>query len=305
MTESEQHTTGENPELLVHLIDGLRVAKEKHYNWLWDIHRSLLCQVPLENGTELDPNICGFAEWQHLIRNEPLFQDNPSYQQVCKQHLLMHQAAIHMVQTAQMQHPLPVAVYNDFITQRNRFKADIEHLERELWDLACLVDPLTGLRNRHGMWFELRDEQQRSRREGDCCSIAMVDIDHFKAINDEHGHSAGDMVLQQVARLMKKVLRPYDRIYRYGGEEFLVCLPGTTITEAVQIIERVRADLAVTPMQNTGEALYVTASFGLATIAGKCNIEDYLEQADQALYEAKSAGRNCLRVYPGQDDQSQ
>jgi diguanylate cyclase len=285
-------------EQLVALIDGLRAAKERHYRWLWDIHRSLLCGIPLQQQhVEIDPTRCDFAKWMRSIADESEVRSTESYQQLQEQHLKMHQAAENLVATALRQRPIPVKVYDNFIAQRDQFKSVVERFERDLWDMACLVDQLTGLRNRFGMLSDLLDEQQRVAREGGHCSIGMIDIDHFKSINDKYGHLTGDLLLQRLARLLVSKLRAYDHLYRYGGEEFLICLHGTDVMEARQILERMRHDISAMKFRSDGKAISVTASFGLTEIGVEDCIEDYIEHADAALYTAKSRGRDRVAVY--------
>jgi len=289
--------TMQRNEHLVSLIDGLRSAKERHYSWLWDIHRTLLCGTPLHANGEIDPALCQFAGWLRSVADEPLVRHADSYQRLQEQHLKMHQAAVNLISTAARQRPIPVEVYDDFIDQRNRFKAVVESFERDLWDMACLVDQLTGLRNRYGMLTDLRDEQQRIVRENGSCTIAMIDIDHFKGINDTHGHHIGDLLLQKLAQLLVAKLRPYDHLYRYGGEEFLICLPGTDGGEAKTILDRMRHDISAMDFTVEGKLIPITASFGLTEIGIESCIEDYIEHADAALYAAKTAGRNRVESY--------
>lgn len=284
-------------EHLVVLIDGLREAKERHYSWLWDIHRSLLCEVPLQPHIILNSNQCEFAGWMDSVSDEPLVRHSDYYQVVIQQHLLMHRAAEMLIATATKQRPVPVEVYDAFIKQRNLFKEAVETFERDLWDMACLIDQLTGLRNRYGMLTDLIDEQQRLKREASHCSIAMVDIDYFKNVNDKFGHLAGDMLLKKLAGLISSKLRAYDHLYRYGGEEFLLCMPGTDIIEANGILERIRQDIAEMDFIFSGKRVPVTASFGLTPIGSESCIEDYIEHADSALYSAKLAGRNRVQVF--------
>lgn len=297
MTLQAGKLTKTRNEHLVLLIDGLRSAKERHYSWLWEIHRSLLCETPLPQNIEIDPARCEFGSWLRSVTNEPLVRHSESYQRLHEQHLKMHQAAELLMTTASRQRPIPVAVYDDFIDQRNNFKDVVERFERDLWDMACLIDQLTGLRNRFGMLADLLDEQQRVVREGGHCSIAMIDIDYFKTINDNYGHQAGDLMLVKLAQMLVSKLRPYDHLFRYGGEEFLICLPGTDIKEAKSILERMRQDIVTLDFMVNGMVIPVTASFGLTSIGMESCIEDYIEHADEALYAAKAAGRNRVEVY--------
>jgi len=298
MTEQQANElTMLRTEHLVSLIDGLRAAKERHYSWLWDIHRALLCETPLPLDVQIDPRQCEFAGWMRSVASEPLVRHTDSFHRLHERHLKMHQAAEQLISTAARQRPVPVTVYDNFVEQRNRFKTIVERFERDLWDMACLIDQLTGLRNRFGMLTDLQDEQQRLIREGGDCCIAMIDIDHFKTINDQYGHQAGDLLLQTLAKLLVSRLRPYDHLYRYGGEEFLICLPGANLEEAAVILERMRHDISTLDFSVNDQPIPVTASFGLTAIGREVCIEDYIEHADEALYTAKAAGRNRVAVY--------
>jgi len=160
-----------------------------------------------------------------------------------------------------------------------------------------LRDGLTGCFNRmHGIAMT-DTELRRARRSHLPVSVIMFDLDHFKAINDEHGHLCGDMVLSAVGRRMKDVLRGSDVKCRYGGEEFLVVLPDTPIEGAMRVAEILRKQLADIPLAWDGEELHISASFGV-TAAKPLEVDTpvVIARADSALYRAKSDGRNCVRV---------
>ncbi|HEV3216561.1 MAG TPA: GGDEF domain-containing protein [Vicinamibacterales bacterium] len=160
-----------------------------------------------------------------------------------------------------------------------------------------LRDGLTGCVNRtHGV--EMTEvELRRARRSRLPLSVIMFDLDHFKAINDRHGHLCGDTVLSTVGRRMQEVLRGSDVKCRYGGEEFLVVLPETPLEGARRVAEILRKELADTPVGWNGVELHISASFGV-TAAHAAEIETpmVIARADSALYCAKSDGRNCVRV---------
>lgn len=169
-------------------------------------------------------------------------------------------------------------------------------LFREIRDNS-LRDGLTGLFNRaHGL--EMIDhELRRAHRSKQPLAVIMFDIDHFKDVNDRHGHLCGDAVLSAVGRRLKEVLRTSDLKCRYGGEEFLVLLPETTFEGARQVADSLRSELAKTPVNWGAETVPITASFGLA--AAQPNEVDpaaLVGRADAALYRAKHDGRNCVRV---------
>jgi diguanylate cyclase (GGDEF)-like protein len=159
-------------------------------------------------------------------------------------------------------------------------------------------DRLTGLLNRPAILEHLGLELARVRRSGQPLSLALLDLDHFKQINDAHGHLVGDRALQHVAALFAQSLRRYDWVGRWGGEEFLMLLPATGLLDACRVAERVRASLDMHPLALTdGPLLQITASVGVTdTLSPDESIEELMTRADLALYAAKHAGRN--RVQP-------
>jgi diguanylate cyclase (GGDEF)-like protein len=153
-------------------------------------------------------------------------------------------------------------------------------------------DALTGLWNRSMILDTLDRELARSRREAHPVSILMADIDHFKQINDTLGHLVGDAVLRQVAQRLLAGLRPYDMVGRYGGEEFLIVLPGCAAERALALAERLRSVVALEPVCDEQAAIPVTISVGAAAWDNGWAAPELLRAADRALYRAKSAGRN-------------
>jgi diguanylate cyclase (GGDEF)-like protein len=173
--------------------------------------------------------------------------------------------------------------------------AALETANRELERLASL-DGLTGLANRRSFFERLGVEFSRARRRGAPVAVLMLDIDHFKRFNDEHGHQAGDEALRTAARVLREGIRAYDVAGRYGGEEFIVLLPDTPPQDALLVAERLRERLALTPVETSpGAAAVMTASFGIAARPATPaeTAEELVAAADRALYRAKHAGRNC------------
>jgi diguanylate cyclase (GGDEF)-like protein len=158
-------------------------------------------------------------------------------------------------------------------------------------------DALTGCFTRGHTLDVIDAELRRARRSQTPVTMIMFDLDHFKDVNDRHGHLCGDAVLSAVGKRMKEVLRGSDLKCRYGGEEFLVLLPETPLHGARRVAETLRKEIADRPVPWSGEALTITASFGLAqTLPGEVNVQALIARADQALYRAKDDGRNCVRI---------
>jgi two-component system cell cycle response regulator len=168
--------------------------------------------------------------------------------------------------------------------------------------LLALTDGLTGLYNRRHASKRLEEEIARARRNNTGLCVAMCDVDHFKAINDEFGHSAGDRVLKQIADSLTEYVRRNDIVSRWGGEEFLVIFSEIKLAAARIVAERLRGRLATTP-EVEGGPQQISVSIGLATLGRDSSADSLIEQADQALYRAKARGRNRVEV-AGEDRRS-
>jgi two-component system chemotaxis response regulator CheY len=162
----------------------------------------------------------------------------------------------------------------------------------------AMIDPLTGLFNRRAFFERLEGEVQRCQRLNIPISIIMLDVDNFKSINDTYGHQVGDLVLQRVSTEIKGLVRIYDIVGRYGGEEFIVCLPGADAIIAAEIAERLRESLEkmnIYLLNDGNKKINITASFGYTsadTNTDMCNIDYHIKKADEAVYLAKKQGKN-------------
>ena len=181
-----------------------------------------------------------------------------------------------------------------------RLERSLQRANRRLKILA-VTDSLTEFYNHGAILSRFTEEMSRSRREAIPLSLIMADIDHFKAVNDRYGHMAGDKVLLEVARRIRSVSRPYDSLGRYGGEEFLVILPGTDEREALGVAERLHDRVGGEPVDIDGRPVAVTISVGVGTVPFGMEIDDgaAIRAVDAALYRAKEEGRDrvcCVAV---------
>ena len=175
----------------------------------------------------------------------------------------------------------------------SRLRANLQRLSHH--------DALTGLLNRRAFEENLATQLQRSRRNVERFCVLMLDVDHFKRINDRFGHAVGDTALKHLATVLPERVRSVDRLARVGGEEFVVLLPGQVLSDAVQVGERLRALVAGSPLRNAGVLIPMTVSIGIAEWGGA--LEDssrLLVRADAALYRAKHQGRNQIAVADAQ-----
>ncbi|QRK84462.1 diguanylate cyclase [Pseudomonas granadensis] len=169
-----------------------------------------------------------------------------------------------------------------------------EHLEEQRQ--KALIDPLTGLPNRAAWSERLEHEIKQWQQHGNTLSLAMLDLDHFKRINDSYGHLAGDKVLKIIATVLRKRLRGSDFIARFGGEEFVLLLPATPPAVGAKLLDALRAAVEACPFHFKGERVTITLSMGLASFKAGEHSDLVLKRADQALYRAKNAGRNRVEL---------
>ena len=197
-------------------------------------------------------------------------------------------------------------------TRRRRFaEQEMEHLENLMGQLiyplrnavwyqralkAAKVDALTGAHNRTAMNETLEREVELANRHKSALSVLILDIDHFKHINDNYGHNVGDDVLKECVELCNQTIRGSDMLFRFGGEEFVIMLPGVNANGAELAAERIRATIEKHVFASQNITVPVTASFGSASLVQHETVAQLLKRADKALYVAKGSGRNCVSI---------
>ena len=297
-TDSEGGTPSNQSLLLI--IQQLDQAIGFHIAWLKQLHRSLICHsanIAEEDMAEDAHRHCEFGRWFYSKAINQL-ENSDLVEQIEIKHRQMHEAAREMLLNKDHEQDVCLEDYDRFIDFAIDFKSLVRALQHELINKVCIVDQLTGAWNRHEMQNRIEQEYDKAVRTGKGCSLVMMDIDYFKAVNDQFGHASGDMVLKQLIGLCRQRLRTYDAVFRYGGEEFLFCFPETPTEQAETMIERLR--LAIQEhrfiMKDETE-IKITASFGIAELSSEKDIENAMLEADHALLCAKSKGRNCICVW--------
>ncbi len=274
-------------------------AIQLHDQWYKDLLRILVPRLK-PNAEDLMPNghrRCHFGQW--CYSNEARFLvRNPAFNSLLLEHEKMHSKAQHLLQLLADEQPIPLRQWENFENYLEKTQFSFQALRQEYADIAQYRDPLTEAQTRENMLLELREQDALVKRERQNCALVMFDLDHFKRINDKYGHIAGDTVLVSTVRCVKSLLRQYDQIYRYGGEEFLICMPSTTVDEALKVVERMRFAIEKLHIQcdDSQEKINVTVSFGIACLMRDRSVEESIYNADKAMYEAKVGGRNRVEI---------
>ncbi|MFH2140442.1 MAG: GGDEF domain-containing protein [Pseudomonadota bacterium] len=170
------------------------------------------------------------------------------------------------------------------------------HNQRAQYEHQATVDALTGVHNRHWMNDAFPRVLHRCAMNKQHSAVMVLDIDYFKRVNDSYGHLVGDAALKSLADIMQHNLRPHDLLVRYGGEEFAILLPDTSLADARAIAERLRKMVAANEVVSHGVAFKITVSSGIASIGNVDEMETSFAQADEALYRAKEGGRNRVEI---------
>jgi diguanylate cyclase (GGDEF)-like protein len=236
---------------------------------------------------------CRFNRW-YFDRAPAELWGHPAYAALGVEHWRLHRLTDRLLHKLETDAPIDVEEFDELIAGNERLRATLGSLRQGI-DLALrTLDPTSGAAARSGLLPDLRAWRELAARGVQKCSIVVVDLDRFTALNDAHGRSVGDAVLGAAVTRLARLLRPFDKIYRYGADEFLIALPGADLSMAQGVIRRVREALASQPLRTglSGKDPAVTASFGLAALDPEVGAEESLERAEQALLLAKTAGGN-------------
>jgi diguanylate cyclase len=282
------------PEQMRTALKELEQAVYNHDQWAEALYGTLICRLePDQRDIGGDAHrMCRFGQWYYK-RGMVELERHPGVAEIGLEHERMHQYAGTLLRSSVDGVPISIGDYERFVTAMKRLRLEVATLQRELEDALYNLDPLTGTPSRIGMLTKLREQHELVRRKVHACTVAMIDLDEFKTVNDTYGHAVGDKVLTGVARYIMAHLRPYDKVFRYGGEEFLICLPDTDLEAGRNIIDRLREELGSLPYEANGKGIFhVTVSFGVTLLDPDLPVEQSIDRADKALYVAKAKGRN-------------
>jgi diguanylate cyclase len=283
------------PATLRATLDQLDRAARDHAEWHANVLRAIVCAAP-NDPDDLTPAahlLCRFGRWYHE-RSPAELHGNPTFAAMGVEHRIVHRIAARILWDVAAGRPVDRDDFDDLLSGSARLRGDLELLRREIKGALRHRDEKTGAYDRSRVLPELRHCRAEAKQNIKPCCIAFMDLDRLKDINDTHGHPVGDAVLAAAVRFLQSHLRPDDKVFRYGGDEFLISLPGADIVDAYEALRRVRDGLARSRLPGLPANLPgpVTASFGLALLDPDVRVEDSIDRAAQALMLAKSAGGN-------------
>jgi diguanylate cyclase (GGDEF)-like protein len=284
-----------DPPTLRKAAEQIRRATEEHSEWHENLLRSIFCgqEIVREDLAPFAHRWCCIGRW-YYERVPPELRGYKSFAALGTEHEHLHAVAARMLREAEAGRQAARADFDELVAASARLRVAIESLRASIEAALANRDPLTGAYGRVEMVPELIELHEQTRCDGKPCCIVFMDVDHLKRINDEHGHQVGNAVLAGVVRQLESQLRPQDKLFRYGGDEFLITLPGADLAAGHTVVTRIRESLAhnVLITDPLGTALRVTASFGLALLDAEVDVPECVARADQALILAKTAGRN-------------
>lgn len=285
-------------ELLANVAQ-LKEALFNHQAWHGALVRTLACGLPGDKHDtgESAHTECRFGQWYYSDAPAKL-RNHPGFIAIGEEHQRMHRLAKQLLAAAHGGGRIAPLDFDNFSNSLDRLRLELSSMERELENSLYNHDALTGAITRFDILPTLREQQELVKRHAQVCCIAMMDLDNFKAINDLYGHSAGDQVLAASVRYLIKHLRPYDKVFRYGGEEFLLCLPYMQLMPGHERIKGLCGGLAALEVDvGEGGPIRSSASFGLALLDPELPVRASIDRADKALYAAKAAGKSCVRIW--------
>ena len=274
--------------------DELQGAIRHHAEWHRRLIRTLVCRLPSEpDDGQVEPHrACGFGQW-HYHQAQHDLRGRPEYASIEAAHRRLHRLAAQLLLEMAGRESVSIGAFDQFVAESHGCASSSIRCATRCRSALRSRDALTGAYRRIEILPALREARELGARGVQPSCVAFMDLDRFKDVNDSHGHGVGDEVLAGAARYVAAHLRTYDRVFRYGGDEFLMLLPGTD-PEGAHLVDRLRAGLAGVTLGTTpaGAPIRVTASFGVTPLGADLTVEECIDRADKALLLAKAAGRN-------------
>jgi diguanylate cyclase len=276
-------------------LEQLQQASLGHLEWHANVLRVVICRLPC-NPDDLAPGahrLCHLGRW-YYERAAIELRSQPEFQVIGVQHQRVHEVAAEILRSVEMSRAVDRHVFNDLMVGSMMLRRHLEHLRREVLRALRSRDTLTGALHRTEVLPELRRQREPVKRGTQTCAVFLMDVDGLREVNRTHGHLIGDALLAESVRLLREQLRGDDRVFRYGGDEFLVTLPGADLAAGQAVVARVRDGFARRHLfvADASAVLPLTASFGLALLDPDIRVEDSIDHAAQALLLAKTTGGN-------------
>jgi diguanylate cyclase (GGDEF)-like protein len=276
----------------------LELTLENHQQWAESLIAGILAdESPAEENLVPGAHmLCDFGKWYYSHTHSTLLTEQPLFKTLEKKHRALHDAARGLLSAPGGFEK--AEAYREFSRASSDMAMHLRNLIQALLTCELTTDALTGIPNRRQMDEQL--EEAIYAASNVLCTpacLALADLDHFKRINDTYGHSTGDEILKAFSQLLITSMRDTDRIYRYGGEEFLIFMNHVDLQLAENILDRLREKISRYPLHAEGQPdpFHITVSFGIAQVNENEPLRSLIRRADEALYQAKNAGRN--RVY--------
>ncbi|QDG76604.1 diguanylate cyclase [Labrenzia sp. PHM005] len=272
---------------------------EEHKAWIDRLNKSLICRTSaaadmLEEDAHLH---CPLGHWLE-VRAGKLFSNDGQHQELRSRHKHIHDLARTMVMAANSGAMIEERTYEDFLVAASEFEKLIGTAYDSIIAAINATDPLTGAQNRSHMRALLEDRIAKIG-SGLPSWILMIDLDHFKSINDRYGHEVGDRVLKGFSSVVRDHIRSSDLFFRYGGEEFLLCISDVGEDRIANVAERLRSAISRESYEAPdGTRFSTTASFGITRLSADHDVTSVINAADTAMYAAKRAGRNQVIFSP-------
>ncbi|KGT47689.1 diguanylate cyclase [Acinetobacter sp. HR7] len=285
------HTLNSENTELVEIAEGIRL----HVAWAQKVFQYLVLKTsPEPEFSEKKSHLlCDFGNWFELNRNK-LEKISPAKTQALEQaHCLVHQHMHRIFFRMNENQQVDASLVEQYQTSQNTLLELLIYFRAYFITQALQYDPLTGLPLRYGMEEQFNALRQITKKNQKILAVGLLDLDHFKRVNDQYGHQSGDEVLAHTAQILRDSLRDTDHIFRYGGEEFLIFLEVDHTDSLHEIIDRIFQSIHSKPTQlKSGEVIHTTATIGIILVEPNESMQTAIARADQAMYQGKQQGRD-------------